>query len=459
MKYYFTILFFILSSHHIFSQNYVADFALYDPNYENDGVWEEEVVALQAMFYTYGWSYKIIDHLDIHNGELGRGSDKNYKALIMPGGWALNREIVITSTGEDNIRNFINSGGNYVGFCAGSFYAANITDWAQTASGENGNYNIESDYQEYDYNLNLFDGFAKGPFGWTPWQDGDTASYQIANINNSNNVMSLIEMPDTTSFFYYGGPFFSNISTQPPNYEIWATAVAPEGILPNAKIGENQPTIIRYTFGSGNVILFSYHPEVLINSSVDNVELSQLIDETQMNWDVGNQTQEEINLHSWNIVHAALQIANNEQVIKVESLPILLSVKIFLEGAYNTVSNVMNIDNNNEIPFASPYIEDKRSVTTIPSDVVDWLLLELRESENEDSIISKSVFLHKDGNIISDDGVTKQIQLNIPKGDYYIVIKHRNHLSIMSSGKIHLDNDSTTGSDKFYRTAGVKEVN
>jgi len=455
MKYLLTYLFFIVSSFHLFSQNYVADFALYDPSYENDGVWEEEVTALKAMFFTYGWTYKVIDHISIHSGELGSGNTKNYKALIMPGGWALNREIAITSIGEDNIRSFISSGGNYIGFCAGSFYGANITDWAQTANGENGNYNIESDYLEYDYSLNLFDGFAKGPFGWTPWEDGDTASFQIANINRSNNVMQIIEMPDTTRFFYYGGPFFTNITTTPVNYEIWATAVAPEDINLEAKIGENEPTIVKYTYGSGNVILFSYHPEVLINSNVDNVELSQFIDETQMNWDVGIQTPEEINLNSWNIVHAALQIANNEQVTKIDSLPVLLSVKIFLERAYDLTNNLMSLENNFEIPLTSPFLEDKRSVTSIPPNVVDWVLLELRKISSGGTLFSKSIFLNQNGNIVNDEGLD-MVQLNIRKGDYYILIKHRNHLSIMSSNKNRLDNDSTayydftTGSDKYW---------
>ena len=42
------------------------------------------------------------------------------------------------------------------------------------------------------------------------------------------------------------------------------------------------------------------------------------------------------------------------------------------------------------------------------------------------------------------------------EGDYYIVIKHRNHLSVMSDETVHLTNiittlyDFTTSSDQFY---------
>jgi len=50
----------------------VADFALYDPGYEDDGVWEEEVTALEAMFETYGWSYGAIGPQDLNVGTLGQ---------------------------------------------------------------------------------------------------------------------------------------------------------------------------------------------------------------------------------------------------------------------------------------------------------------------------------------------------------------------------------------------------
>jgi len=188
-------------------QNYIADFALYNPGYEDDGVWQEEVTALEAIFFTYEWSYKTIDHNDINNGELIDGNNLNYKALIAPGGWAFNREIVVNPLGENHIHNFINSGGNFIGFCAGAYWATDTVSWAQNGSGENGMFNQENDYIEYDYNLNLLGAIAKGPFGWTPWQNGDTASLQMADINRQNATMSLIEMPDSTSFFYYGGPF------------------------------------------------------------------------------------------------------------------------------------------------------------------------------------------------------------------------------------------------------------
>lgn len=120
-------------------------------------------------------------------------------------------------------------------------------------------------------------------------------------------------------------------------------------------------------------------------------------------------------------------------------LGVLADITVMLQGAYDVVTNLMNTSINNSIPLQSPYLEDQRTVTAIPADVVDWVLLELRTSENGPAVYSKSVFLRNDGKIVGDDG-TSNVNLNVSAGDYYILIKHRNHLPIMSSGLVSLQN-------------------
>ncbi|MBI1871340.1 MAG: hypothetical protein HYS07_09130 [Chlamydiae bacterium] len=95
----------------------------------------------------------------------------------------------------------------------------------------------------------------------------------------------------------------------------------PEGTSINAGIGNGQPTIIHFTYGSGNVTLFSYHPDILIDSLTDEVVLREYVYEDQITWNTGNQTQDEINLYSWNIVHASLQLSANEKVTAITALP------------------------------------------------------------------------------------------------------------------------------------------
>ncbi len=151
-------------------------------------------------------------------------------------------------------------------------------------------------------------------------------------------------------------------------------------------------------------------------------------------------------------------------VSELNNNEILLKIKIFLEGSYNISSNLMGTNINTDIPFTSPYSEDPRNVSTIPTDVVDWVLLQLRNTVSGSTIVSKSVFLHKDGRLVNDDGSTDEIALNASEGDYYIVIKHRNHLKVMSSTAVTLNSttatlyDFTTSASQFYGTGGAVEL-
>ena len=56
----------------------------------------------------------------------------NLKAIVMPGGNAYSRQAALGSTGKNKIYAFLNSGGKYVGICAGWFYASNGYYWEGT---------------------------------------------------------------------------------------------------------------------------------------------------------------------------------------------------------------------------------------------------------------------------------------------------------------------------------------
>ncbi|MFK7979143.1 MAG: carboxypeptidase-like regulatory domain-containing protein, partial [Saprospiraceae bacterium] len=70
---------------------------------------------------------------------------------------------------------------------------------------------------------------------------------------------------------------------------------------------------------------------------------------------------------------------------------------------------------------------------TGPNAIVDWVFLELREAENFDTIVATSSgLLQRNGNVISVTGDSVVIFKNVPWGDYYITIRHRNHIGISS---------------------------
>ena len=301
--------------------NCLADFAIYDPAYEDDGVWEEEVIALTSMMDAYGWTYEIVDHQDLNAGALGVGDSRRYRGLVAPGGYAYWRNRAVNASGEAALLSFVESGGHYVGFCAGTFWTADEVVWAEEATGGGGTYNQASDYATYPYDLGLLEGQAAGPLGWTPWEGGYGASLQVADIDTTNPTMAAIGIPAETRFFYYGGPVYRFNGAEPEGLEVWARALAPEGTSSAASTGDGEPFIIRFSRGEGNVILFSPHPEVLLGSDVDGITLTNPLAEADVEMDLGEQSLEEVNLHSWNIVLAALQIASGQPVTPITELP------------------------------------------------------------------------------------------------------------------------------------------
>jgi hypothetical protein len=145
---------------------------------------------------------------------------------------------------------------------------------------------------------------------------------------------------------------------------------------------------------------------------------------------------------------------------------ILLEAKILLEGPYDPNNNQMTSTLNTlgGIPRTSPYPEDSRAVTNIPPDITDWVLVQLRSTSNRPAVASRSAFLHKDGRIVADDGTTGQIGMSVADGNYFIVVKHRNHLAVMSANAVALSSgsstlyDFTTAQSQAFGTDPMKEL-
>jgi hypothetical protein len=138
------------------------------------------------------------------------------------------------------------------------------------------------------------------------------------------------------------------------------------------------------------------------------------------------------------------------------------NVKILLEGSYSNGSMTTTLLSNGHIPINQPYNQlpwsysGNESVAAIPSNVVDWILVELRTGTTSSTTVArKAAFIKSNGYIVGLDGVNPLSFNDLSAGDYYIVIRHRNHLPIMSSNPITLSMtsslyDFTTGPDKSF---------
>lgn len=118
-----------------------------------------------------------------------------------------------------------------------------------------------------------------------------------------------------------------------------------------------------------------------------------------------------------------------------------VGAKIFLEGPFQGGATPMT--NSLNLPEESPYLEGKRSVNSgaIPNNAVDWISVELRNGST--SLGYRSAFVDVDGNIINDNGDIgigfPALPSSITSANYHIVIRHRNHLPIMSSVALAFD--------------------
>ena len=128
----------------------------------------------------------------------------------------------------------------------------------------------------------------------------------------------------------------------------------------------------------------------------------------------------------------------------------LIQLRIFLQGPYTSGGMMTTtLRDNNLIPTTSPYQDVSNnsqfynSTThkvvvpySIPSNITDWVQIEIR-SNTTNIVESKSCFLRKDGQVIDPDGLSDNISIGSavvnPNNTYYIVVKHRNHLAVMSS--------------------------
>lgn len=112
-------------------------------------------------------------------------------------------------------------------------------------------------------------------------------------------------------------------------------------------------------------------------------------------------------------------------------------LKVWLEGAYQ--DGIMTTLLSSSIPLDSPYPEDPVSLTELPPDMVDWLLVELRAEPSGIALSYTSCILKTNGTVSTGEFPFLLVD-NTEPGDYYVVVRHRNHLALMSSYGVSFQN-------------------
>ncbi len=103
------------------------------------------------------------------------------------------------------------------------------------------------------------------------------------------------------------------------------------------------------------------------------------------------------------------------------------------------------------LPTTSPYADGITTNSTVfdttgANAIVDWIWIELRDQNDATQVIEgRSALLQRDGDVVDIDGVSP-VSFDQQADDYYIAIKHRNHLSVLSAD-IHYIWTSNTSID------------
>ena len=188
---------------------------------------------------------------------------------------------------------------------------------------------------------------------------------------------------------------------------------------------------------------FISNAQYIYKSSIDAGGASVSAGNLQVLYTIGEVNIQELNTNN---------ISISEGFINAD-FKILLDAKAFLQGPMlnpNTAGQ-MNDDLRigNFLPTTSPYTDNaicNTSVfnTTGSNAIVDWVWVELRDSnDNTNLVIGKSALLQRDGDIVGLDGVSNLV-MSVPPKSYYVVVKHRNHLGVMSLNTIPLNENSPT---------------
>ena len=131
----------------------------------------------------------------------------------------------------------------------------------------------------------------------------------------------------------------------------------------------------------------------------------------------------------------------------VQETHTILNLKAYLEGPFSGNEMTTLLNTSGYLPLDQPYdgapwlYTGTESVTSIPNqNVVDWILVELRETTGDassatpDKIIARQAgFILKNGTITGINGVNP-MQFDNPISDnLFVVLWHRNHLGILSA--------------------------
>lgn len=195
--------------------------------YLDNGVWDLGLAHFKLLLQSANYSYKVLSAKDIQSGQL---TTDVYDMLLMPGGKSWIYLDDLGETGAKAIRDFVASGGGYLGTCAGAFYATSNRK--------------DSRRNNTPYGIGLLEGTAYDgtALGTRPFVSGMmNIDYHMKEFKQDYRVLLL------------GGPAFIYTAEEARKKNI--------RVLANFE-GFASPAMISLNYGQGRVVLVGPHGEI-----------------------------------------------------------------------------------------------------------------------------------------------------------------------------------------------------
>ena len=125
-------------------------------------------------------------------------------------------------------------------------------------------------------------------------------------------------------------------------------------------------------------------------------------------------------------------------------------LSVVLQGPYDATSEMHSTELviNQLLPLVEPYTglgydlqnsgAEILGFEPFYADIADWIVVEL-VSVSDQPEVARAALLLKDGTVVDTKGSPSIKFTNLSAGDYHIIVRHRNHLGVMTNSAVTLE--------------------
>ncbi|MEZ4886892.1 MAG: choice-of-anchor B family protein [Chitinophagales bacterium] len=134
--------------------------------------------------------------------------------------------------------------------------------------------------------------------------------------------------------------------------------------------------------------------------------------------------------------------------IIVSICKVTANIQLFLEGTYAGGGQMSTgLKDFSLLPFKQPFnrapwnYNGNETITNMPANMTDWVLVELRDATDMSLVAQAAGLLLANGNVVKANGTAGlEIEGAASNESYFVAVRARNHLAVMSATAINLPN-------------------